>query len=117
MIDQRKILTEEDLREALQGYTAFQIEVYVATFRIPKGKVSTYSRIAKMAGNPKASRAVANALKNCPFYPTIPAHRVVRSDGSFTGGIKDGASRRLLVKEEGLPIQGGKVKLSDDILF
>ena len=117
MIDPRKIRTEEDLRDALQGYTAFQIEVYVATFKIPKGKVSTYSRIAKMAGKPKASRAVATALKNCPFYPTIPAHRVVRSDGSFTGGMKDGASRRLLVKEEGIPIQGGKVKLSDDILF
>ena len=117
MIDQGKIKTEEDLREALQGYTDFQIEVYVATFKIPRGKVSTYSRIAKMAGNPKASRAVANALRNCPFYPTIPAHRVVRSDGSFTGGTKDGAGRRMLVKEEGIPIQGGKVKISDDILF
>lgn len=117
MIDHTRIKTEEDLRDALQGYTDFQIEVYVATFRIPKGKVSTYSRIAKMAGNPKASRAVANALKNCPFYPTIPAHRVVRSDGSFTGGTKDSAGRRILVKEEGIPIKEGKVKLSDDILF
>lgn len=117
MTDQSDITTEDDLRKALQGYSSFQIEVYVATFKIPRGKVSTYSRIAKMAGNPKASRAVANALKNCPFYPIIPAHRVVRSDGSFTGGMKDGASRRMLVKEEGIPIQGGKVKMSEDILF
>ena len=117
MVDQSKIRTEEDLRDALNGYTDFQIEVYVATFKIPSGKVSTYSRIAKMAGNPKASRAVANALKHCPFYPTIPAHRVVRSDGSFTGGTKEGADRRIRVKDEGIPIKGGKVKMCDDILF
>ncbi len=117
MDTKKTIKTEADLRGALQGYTDFQIEVYVATFKIPKGKVSTYSRIAKLAGNPKASRAVANALRDCPFYPIIPAHRVVRSDGSFTGGEKDGSARRLRVKEEGIPIQGGKVKLSDDILF
>jgi len=117
MIDQDRIKTEKDLREALQGYTDFQIEVYVSTFRIPKGKVSTYSRIAKMAGKPKASRAVASALRNCPFYPTIPAHRVVRSDGSFSGGTKDGSARRIRVREEGIPIQSGKVKLSEDILF
>lgn len=112
-----EIKTDRDLRAALAGYRDFEIEVYVATFHIPRGMVSTYARIAKRVGKPKAARAVANALRNCPFYPTIPAHRVVSSDGSFSGGLKNAASRRMLVKEEGIPIQGGKVKMSPEIIY
>ncbi len=109
--------TEKELGIALEGCSSFQAEVYVATFKIPKGKVSTYARIAKMIGRPKASRAVANALRACPFYPTIPAHRVVRSDGSIAGGRKDIAARRLRLRDEGIPIRRGNVQLTEDILF
>jgi alkylated DNA nucleotide flippase Atl1 len=42
---------------------------------------------------------------------------VVKSDGGF-GGEKEGAeARRKLVEKEGVPIENGRVKMSNEILF
>ena len=110
------IKTEKDVIEALKCKTQFERDVLVATFRIPKGKVSTYKRVAEKIGRPKAYRAVANALHKNPLWPVVPCHRVVCSDGSF-GGSKNGAEgRRNSVAKEGIPIENGKVKLSSEIL-
>ena len=117
MMDTSQIKNEQDLIDALDGYSEFERAVYLMAYKIPKGKVSTYSRIAKMVGKPNAFRAVANAMNKCPFWPVVPCHRVVASDGRFTGSEKGAASRRKLIRDEGVPIQGGKVVLSDDILF
>jgi O-6-methylguanine DNA methyltransferase len=116
-MDISHIKTEEDVRAALEGYSKFEKDVYVATFRIPKGKVSTYSRIAAMIGRPNAYRAVANTLHKNPLYPVVPCHRVVKNDGSFGGEERAAAGRRRNVREEGIPIEGGRVVMSDDILF
>jgi methylated-DNA-[protein]-cysteine S-methyltransferase len=111
------IKTERDVIRFLGDRTQFEKAVYVATFRIPKGKVCTYKRIAVMIGRPRAYRAVANALHKNPLCPIVPCHRVVRSDGAF-GGNKSRAKDRLkLVEKEGVPIADGKVKISDRVLF
>lgn len=112
-----KIKSEEDIRIALTGRSKFETEVYVATSKIPKGKVSTYGRIAKRIGAPKSYRAVANALHKNPLYPVVPCHRVVKSDGSFGGDAARAAGRRDLVAKEGVPIEDGRVKISRDILY
>ncbi len=109
--------TESDIIEALKNKTQFERNVLVATFRIPRGKVSTYKRVAEKIGKPKSYRAVANALHKNPLWPVVPCHRVVCSDGSF-GGPKKGAEDRIkTVAEEGIPIKNGKVKLSRKILW
>jgi methylated-DNA-[protein]-cysteine S-methyltransferase len=111
------IKTEEDVRRFLSDKTEFEKKVLVTTFKIPRGKVSTYKRIAEKVGKPRAYRAVANALHKNPLHPIVPCHRVVRSDGRF-GGEKNAAdSRRKLVEKEGVPIENGKVKISGEILF
>ncbi len=110
------VRTERDVKEYLKEWSDFERDVYVATFRIPKGRVSTYSRVAKVIGRPKAQRAVANALHNNPLYPIVPCHRVVKSDGSFGGEKKAAAARRRHVEREGVPTKNGKVVLSDTIL-
>ena len=116
-MDLKSIKTEKDVIEALKDRTSFERDVYVATYKIPKGKVSTYKRIAEKIGKPKAYRAVANALHKNPLSPVVPCHRVVGSDGSF-GGPKKGADwRRNMVKKEGILIQKDKVKLSKEILY
>ena len=110
------IKTEKDLIAALKDRTAFERDVYVATYKIPKGKVSTYKRIAEKISKPKAYRAVANALHKNTLSPVVPCHRVVGSDGSF-GGPKEGAEgRRSMVRKEGIPIEKDKVKLCKEIL-
>ena len=116
-MDLSLIKTENDVIEALEHKTQFEKDVLVATFKIPKGKISTYKRIAEKIGKPKACRAVANALHKNPLSPVVPCHRVVGSDGSF-GGPKRGAKcRRSMVAKEGVPIENGKVKISKEILY
>jgi O-6-methylguanine DNA methyltransferase len=110
------VRTEQDVIEFLQGWSDFERSVYLATYRIPEGKVSTYGRIAKFVGKPGSQRAVANALHNNPLYPVVPCWRVVKADGGFGGDPKAAAGRRSHVAREGVPIRGGRVVLSDDIL-
>lgn len=81
-----------DLRDIpvdLGGRTEFEQRVYAATRRIPFGKVATYGQVAKAIGQPKAQRAVGQALGKNPVAVVIPCHRVVAADGlgGFTGGI------------------------------
>jgi len=111
------IKTEKEVIEALRRKTQFERDVLVATFRIPKGKVSTYKRIAEKIGRPKAHRAVANALHKNPLWPVVPCHRVICSDGSFGGPKKGADERRNTVAQEGVPIEKGKVKVINEIIW
>jgi O-6-methylguanine DNA methyltransferase len=65
--------------------------------------VRTYGWIARAIGKPGAARAVGTALAKNPFAPTIPCHRVVRSDGGSGGySAKGGLKKKvLLLKKEG----------------
>ena len=86
--------------------TKFQLKVWNYLKKIPRGKVKTYSEVAKLIGSPLAVRAVANAIGKNPLAPQIPCHRVIRSDGSLggysgKGGIK---TKRLLLKKEGVTL-------------
>lgn len=77
----------------------FKERVLKVVQKIPRGKVLTYKRVAKLAGKPRAWRAVGNIL-NKNRDPKIPCHRVIRSDGKI-GGYNKGAKRKisLLMKE------------------
>ncbi len=110
------VRTEEDVVEFLSEYSDFERDVYVATFRIPKGKVSTYGRVAKAIGRPRASRAVANTLHNNPLFPVVPCHRVVKADGGFGGEPRAAAARRRHCEEEGVPTRDGRVVMSSDVV-
>ena len=112
-----EVRTEKDVMEYLQNWSEFEREVYVTCYRIPYGKVSTYQRIAKEIGRPKAMRAVANTLHNNPLYPIVPCWRVVKSDGSFGGEQKAAAGRREHVHSEGVPMRNGKVVITEDVIF
>ena len=86
--------------------TLFQRKVWLYLKKIPRGKVKTYSDVAKAIGKPLAVRAVANAIAKNPYAPRIPCHRVIRSDGSLggysgKGGVK---TKKLLLKKEGLTV-------------
>ena len=91
----------------------FQQRVLVAEYGIPRGSVSTYNRIAKHIGNPKAARAVGNALATNPFPLIIPCHRAVRSDGSL-GGYQGGVEmKRLLLEMEGVSFHNNRVDITN----
>ena len=69
--------------------------------KIPRGKTMTYGQVAAKAGNPKAARVVGSVLK-ANYDPTIPCHRVLRSDGKIGDYNRGGSAAKLkLLKEEG----------------
>jgi len=111
------VKTEADIVSYLSDWSDFEKAVYLTTFRIPKGKVSTYQTVAKSIGRPKACRAVANALHNNPLFPVVPCWRVVKSDGGFGGEKTGAAARRRRVEDEGVPIKDGKVVLCEELIF
>lgn len=79
---------------------SFKEKVFAVVKDIPKGKTLTYKEVAKKIGNPRSFRAVGNVL-NKNYDPSIPCHRVVRSDGK-TGGYNRGESKkREVLKSEG----------------
>ena len=83
--------------------TKFQKKVWKFLKSIPKGEVKTYKQVAIAINRPNSARAVANACAKNPYSPSIPCHRVIRSDGklggySGPGGIK---TKKKLLKKEG----------------
>lgn len=84
--------------------TSFLEKIYEIVRKIPRGKVLTYKEVAKLAGSPRAFRAVGNILKK-NRNPQIPCHRVVKSDGRL-GGYNKGVDKKVfLLKKEGVKIK------------
>jgi methylated-DNA-[protein]-cysteine S-methyltransferase len=109
---------EGELLRCLNGKTMFEKAVLMAVLKIPRGKVSTYKRIAEIIGRPKAFRAVGNALHKNPLAPIIPCHRVIRSDGRIVGEtVEEIENRKRLLIREGIPVEGYRVKVSEEILY
>ncbi len=77
----------------------FKNEVYEVVKRIPRGKVLGYKEVAKLAGKPRAWRAVGNIL-NKNRDSKIPCHRVVRSNGKIGGYNRGEKAKRALLKKE-----------------
>jgi O-6-methylguanine DNA methyltransferase len=93
----------------MDRYSPFTQRTLKITLRIPKGFVTTYGRIARAAGNEKASRAVGAIQASNPFAPIVPCHRVVDSNlklHGYGGGLD--AKRRFL-KREGVTFKGDRV--------
>ncbi|MGZ3498857.1 MAG: bifunctional transcriptional activator/DNA repair enzyme AdaA [Vulcanimicrobiaceae bacterium] len=82
IFDAEHVETNEPLRVVARG-TNFQIRVWRALLEIPSGEVRTYEQLATAIGDPKASRAVGNALARNPVGCLIPCHRVILSTGSI----------------------------------
>lgn len=101
--------------------TKFAEKIYLQLKKVPKGKVTTYKELAKSVGS-KAYRAVGSALKNNPYAPLVPCHRVVSSDGKIGGfkGHKTGSTiieKIKILNEEGIDIGTGKIKQFEKVLF
>ena len=92
---------------------SFRDTVYSIAKNIPKGKVATYGQLAKMAGSPKATRAVGVCMKENPDSSIIPCHRVVASDGKLTGYAFGGTTtKKEILLKEGVAFINDKVDLS-----
>lgn len=90
----------------------FYEQVYAVVRRIPRGKVTSYGRIASMLGAPNAARAVGYALRalkdkqDDPDYAAVPWQRVVNSKGFISIVNREFAAdlQARLLREEGVEV-------------
>jgi AraC family transcriptional regulator, regulatory protein of adaptative response / methylated-DNA-[protein]-cysteine methyltransferase len=80
--------------------TNFQLQVWRALLRIPPGRATTYSAIAREMGAPAAARAVGAAVGCNPVALLIPCHRVIRQDGGLGGYHWDAGRKHALLAWE-----------------
>jgi len=87
----------------------FHRAVLRATAAIPYGAVTSYAGIAAEIGKPRATRAVAQALRWNPLPIVVPCHRIIGTSGALTGyaGDKIGLKEQLLAVE-GIRAVGGR---------
>ena len=67
---------------------------------IDYGHTASYAAVAKLAGNPKAVRAVGTACATNPLPVVVPCHRVLRSDGALGGYLGGVDAKRTLLDLE-----------------
>ncbi|KAF8443456.1 DNA binding methylated-DNA--cysteine S-methyltransferase [Terfezia claveryi] len=89
--------------------TPYQEKVYTLLLQIPPGRIATYKCLSHALNS--SPRAVGGALRNNPFAPEVPCHRVIAATG-FIGGFKGSweaapsginqSKKRALLKEEGV---------------
>lgn len=88
-----------DWRFVPQG---FKREVLKWVSKIPYGQVYTYGELAERLGNPKAVRAVGQALGANPIPIVVPCHRVIAAGGKLGGFSAGPKIKRRLLELEGV---------------
>ena len=68
-----------------QSGTAFQMETWNLLMTIPYGKTISYLQLAIKTGDPKATRAVANANGKNNVAIIVPCHRVIGANKELVG--------------------------------
>ncbi len=87
----------------------FTSRVLAVVRRIPPGQVATYGDIAKLAGRPRAWRAVGNIMRACRAHD-IPCHRVVAAGGRLGGYGGNIVLKRELLRAEGVMVSSQRIR-------
>lgn len=80
--------------------TAFQLRVWQALRRIPRGETRSYSQLAREMEAPNSTRAVARACAMNRVALVVPCHRVIGASGSLTGYRWGVERKRMLLEAE-----------------
>jgi O-6-methylguanine DNA methyltransferase len=96
------------------GATAWQRRVLAVVRSIPPGRVATYGDVARLAGKPRAARAVGNIMRGCG-RPDVPCHRVIAAGGRLGGYGGNEVLKRSLLVAEGVLVSGSRVRDLDKV--
>jgi methylated-DNA-[protein]-cysteine S-methyltransferase len=85
----------------LENRSVFERTTLEYARQIPRGSVVTYSELSSKLGNPRAARAVGNALRRNPVPLFVPCHRVVgvADLGGYSWGLE---TKKKLLQLEGV---------------
>lgn len=99
----------------------FSERVVEIALEIPKGRVTTYGRIARAAGaGPMASQSITAILGKAyeAGKKNIPFHRIVYADGKVWLNDKYTKTRLALYKKEGIKLdKNNRIENFRDVLF
>lgn len=90
--------------------------IYRVIRTIPRGRVTTYGAVARIAGLAGQARLVGYALHALPSGSTVPWHRVINAQGRLSlerAGSSAGTTQRLALEREGVRVDAsGRVSLA-----
>lgn len=92
--------------------------IRAAVRAIPPGQVAGYGDVARRAGLPGRARLAAHVL-SANEDPTLPWHRVVRSDGriAFPAGSEGFIEQSRRLRGEGVVVLHGRVRMPPRAAF
>lgn len=106
-----------ELINSSSDLTPFRKRVLALLTQVPPGRYTTYQALAdhiSSTSHKSSARAVGSAMRNNPFAPVVPCHRVLASDGTIGGfggewgeGGQHASEKRSLLREEGVKFDGG----------
>ena len=106
--DLKRRILKDGLRENEQRDAAFRRIIR----SVPKGKVSTYGKVAAAAGYPLYQRAVARLLRR-DAHLTLPWQRIVGAGGEIKLKGEAAAEQRLRLSMEGVKFCGKRVDMEN----
>jgi methylated-DNA-protein-cysteine methyltransferase-like protein len=97
----------EDLQKNEARDAAFRQVIH----SIPRGRVSSYGRVAMAAGYPLHHRAVAHLLRR-ETLTALPWQRILGSDGEIRLKGDFAEEQRMRLKMEGVKFEGQRLNMS-----
>lgn len=85
--------------------TPFQQQVWRLLQEVPYGQAKSYGELANQLGNPRAVRAVAQAVGKNPWSIVVPCHRILSKTGELTGYAGGLKMKQALLQLEGIDYQ------------
>lgn len=89
--------------------------IFAIVRKIPRGRVTTYGTVARLAGLEGQARLVGYALSALRDGTSVPWHRVINAQGRLSlelAASSSGTTQRLRLEREGVPVDaGGRVSL------
>lgn len=68
-----------------RNLSPFTVRVLKALGKVPYGQTLSYGELARLAGSPRAARAVGGVMARNPYPIVIPCHRVIGAAGRMIG--------------------------------
>jgi methylated-DNA-protein-cysteine methyltransferase-like protein len=111
----RRLAAPQNLKRKILKDALRKNETRDAAFRrivrsVPKGKVSTYGKVAAAAGYPLYHRAVARLLRSATLHG-LPWQRIVGAGGEIKLRGEAAAEQRLRLSIEGVKFRGKRVNM------
>lgn len=101
-----------DSTHAGTGPDQHREQLWLLLAAIPPGRVTSYGRLAELAGIGNGARWVGRQLAQLPNDTALPWHRVVSSSGVIAP--RPGAERQLeRLSAEGVACSNGRLRLAD----